>query len=88
MVEIGNTKSKEAGDMEVVDMEAGHVMSRHDINQITSVMSKEDIDIVENQRDLEKETEATSAFARFLKKLEVPHEGKPLSVLRLSLIHI
>lgn len=58
------------------------VVSRNDINVITSVMSNDDKEITKEQHHIEEELVATGKWQKFLKKLEVPHEGKPLSVLR------
>lgn len=49
---------------------------------ITSVMSNEEIEIIHEQKKIESESEPQGKWARFFKKLEVPHTGKPLSVLR------
>ncbi|OBA27637.1 hypothetical protein HANVADRAFT_52084 [Hanseniaspora valbyensis NRRL Y-1626] len=53
-----------------------------DINHIKSIVSAEDKDILKQTLELEKEQEATTAFQRFLKKLEIPHEGQVVSSLR------
>lgn len=58
------------------------VLSNNDIKAIVSVMSNNDIAIVQEQHRLENAHEPSTFWGRLLKKLEVPHEGKPLSVLR------
>lgn len=53
-----------------------------DINQIKSIVSAEDKDILKQTLELEKEKEPSTAFQRFLKRFEIPHEGQVVSSLR------
>ncbi|SCW02502.1 LAFE_0F07844g1_1 [Lachancea fermentati] len=58
------------------------VLSANNASALHCVMSKTDIEIAQEERALETSSEPSTALGRFLRKLEVPHEGKPLSVLR------
>ncbi|SSD58434.1 related to Thiamine transporter THI72 [Saccharomycodes ludwigii] len=64
------------------DLEAHPIASTNNINIITSLVSNQDLDIVHQQVELEKEEVPTTKWKKFLKKLEVPHEGKAISILR------
>ncbi|XBW34532.1 hypothetical protein QEN19_000082 [Hanseniaspora menglaensis] len=57
------------------------VMSK-DINHIKSIISSDEKNILKETLELEKEREVTTSFQRFMKKLEIPHEGKVVSSLR------
>ena len=58
-------------------------VSTQDINQITSVVSNLDKVLIHEQLAIEHEnTNPQTSFGKFMKAMEVPHEGKPLSILR------
>lgn len=63
------------------NLEKGTVSNR-DVRIVMSVMSNEDVQIVLDQKKLEHGEEAVTSWSKFLKMIEVPHQGKALSVLR------
>lgn len=52
------------------------------IEVITSVLSKDERELVQNEHELELEKPTSSIWVKIARKLEVPHGGKPISVLR------
>ncbi|SCV03867.1 LAMI_0H11584g1_1 [Lachancea mirantina] len=59
-----------------------HNIATKNTNGVKSVLSNTDIAIVQEEARLEKSEEPTTRWKRFIRALEVPHEGKPISVLR------
>ncbi|SJM86120.1 related to Nicotinamide riboside transporter 1 [Zygosaccharomyces bailii] len=49
---------------------------------ITSILSSDERKLILNEQELEEEEPAISIWAKLLRKLQVPHDGKPISVLR------
>ena len=53
-----------------------------DINHIKSIVSNDEKNILKQTLELEKEVEPETKLQQFMKKFEIPHEGKVVSSLR------
>ena len=53
-----------------------------DINHIKSIVSNDEKDILKQTLEMEQEVEPETKFQKFMKKFEIPHEGKVVSSLR------